>query len=754
MERFLGEPTGVRAPAVSIIQDGAMIHCNSEAARLLDLDRSSSAGSSLKDLFHPDDLDRLEAVLQRVLSGPGGMEVHPVRILTGRGDARQVEMATMAFEWKDKPATLNLFRTADSPLVKAPAEGGWMNLADILNTINDVVYLLDPDGRITYVNEVVRRYGYSPGELIGRPCVELVHPDDRVKLAGGQDDGRSPVNSARYFNLRLRCPNLPGQTGRPGPLGYQRFLVWVEDLYVVEATGAGRLLGSQGCAWDIPARRRTGGNQLPWTTAAELTSEAMIIFDADWDIVDANPAALSLFGPDSGQPVLPRLAEALGLDPDRAREALAGGGEWSGAMSASAEGDRRLRVKIVSAPVEDDQGVLTHLVAVIRDMTQEQHLKENLQDVQKGEIISALASGIAHNFNNILTTINGYNELSLARLDQDNPVRPYLEKVAQAAARAEESVKEMAALCLSREQEPRPIEMIPLVREGITLLRAALPSAVTLRPDLDVESDLVLADPTRIKQVLISLGANIAQAMDRNGGVLEVTLSEVDVPARPIRTNVELEPGPYLRLSVGAAGTGLDFLHGDRRFEPLSTPQGSHSVPALHVAQRIVQSYGGDVVVENRAGRGVVFHVYLPRTGVSPDSGRMTKKQVIGGAARVLFVDDDESMVDIGERMLVSLGHQVTACRSSVQALDKFRASPGDFDLVLTDQSMPGLTGLGLAEEIQRISPETPIILCTGFSEQETRSRLNLNGISAVITKPLTKRKIRDTIARVLEARK
>lgn len=379
-------------------------------------------------------------------------------------------------------------------------------------------------------------------------------------------------------------------------------------------------------------------------------------------------------------------------------------------------------------------------------------LQEQLAQAQKLETIGTLAGGVAHDFNNLLTPIHGYVDLVLADLPTDSPMRADLMEIKRAATRAQDLVRQI--LLFSRHEEPqrRITSIAPPVADALKLLRATLPVTIDVQQHIDEASPAVLADASRIHQVVMNLGTNAYHAMREDGGVLDVRLEPVHVDEQLVRNHPRLQEGLYVRLTVRDTGHGMDRRTTERIFEPFFTTKnaGEGTGLGLSVVHGIVVSHQGEIAVTSTPGTGTTFVVYLPAAEqVAPDDAAVPSAPP-RGSERVLLVDDDPQVGDVGKRMLQRLGYRVTLVTESEVALAAFRATPEDFDIVISDQTMPHMTGAQLGKELRRIRSELPLILTTGYSEQGLREQLN--GLEcAFVGKPFEIGELAGAVRRVLD---
>ncbi len=411
----------------------------------------------------------------------------------------------------------------------------------------------------------------------------------------------------------------------------------------------------------------------------------------------------------------------------------------------------RVRVTWMNRAIYDESGNVSEILCVGIDVTEKWQLEKRLAQAQKMEAIGTLAGGIAHDFNNILSAIIGYTELSLIDIPKDSALQNNLQQVLKAGGRAKELVRQILAFSRQRESELVPVKVSLIVNEALKLLRASLPATIKIRHN--IKSHLsVLTDPTNIHQVLMNLCTNASFAMQADGGVLEVSLNDVDLDADFARQHPDVKPGKFIRLMVKDAGCGMTPEATERIFDPFFTTKkvGQGTGMGLSVVHGIIKSHGGTILVESSPGKGSAFSVFLPAIETEVADQANQAQLVITGNERILFVDDEDFQADIGKRMLGRLGYRVTAKTSSVEALDLFRQTPDEFDLVITDMTMPDMTGDVLARKLISIRPDIPIIACTGYSERINPDIVKEIGIKEMAMKPVVMKDIAQMIQRVL----
>jgi len=384
-------------------------------------------------------------------------------------------------------------------------------------------------------------------------------------------------------------------------------------------------------------------------------------------------------------------------------------------------------------------------------------LEMQLQQAQKMEAIGTLAGGIAHDFNNILSAIIGYSELALREVSEDTKLYSYVQGVRKAGKRARNLVSQILSFSRQSEEERKPIQIAPILKESLKLLRASLPATIEIRQNFGARLGNVMADPTQIHQVIMNLCTNAAHAMREKGGVLEVSLESADLDTFFAAQHADIPSGTYLKLTVSDTGCGMTMDVIEKIFDPYFTTKekGVGTGLGLAVIQGIVKSHGGTITVESNPGMGSSFTIFLPVVDEKESlSITSTFTFLPMGTERILYVDDEQELVDIATQMLESLAYEVVGTTSPVKALELFSANPGKFDLVITDMAMPKMTGVELSKECMRIRPDIPIILCTGFSEAVTEEEAKAMGMKAFVMKPIFKDKLALTITQVLHGKK
>ena len=404
-------------------------------------------------------------------------------------------------------------------------------------------------------------------------------------------------------------------------------------------------------------------------------------------------------------------------------------------------------------PIHDKNGATTGVLGISYDITERKRMEETLRQSQKMEAIGTLAGGIAHDFNNILGSIIGYTELAMDDIDAENPAYDSLEQVFQSALRAKDLVRQILAFSRKSQDERKPINLSAIVKEEIKLLRSTLPATIEIRRNIDKRAGMVNADPTQMHQIVMNLCTNAAHAMHDDGGVLEISLEPIIITPAMSQKYQAVIPGPFIELKISDTGKGIDPSIIPRIFEPFFTTKDKDKGTGmgLTVVQGIVENHGGAILVESRLGIGTIFTVVLPKVIPESESETTLPEYLPTGNERILFVDDEKKLLTIGEKILSSLGYQVATALGSLEALETFKKAPDAFDLIITDHTMPHMTGFNLAEQILESKPTAKIILCTGFSDSITQASIHAAGIRELLFKPIIKKELAAAVRQVLD---
>ena len=396
------------------------------------------------------------------------------------------------------------------------------------------------------------------------------------------------------------------------------------------------------------------------------------------------------------------------------------------------------------------------MISTVVDNTESKKLRDRLLQTQKMESIGNLAGGIAHDFNNILFPIIGLSEVLLEDLPSGSSEHQYASQILKAGERGRDLVKQILAFSRQTEQKMMPVRIRRVIKEVLQLGRSTIPSNIDITKNIQSDREMVMANPTQIHQVAMNLLTNAYHAVEPTGGKIFIELNTTELNSDELADS-SLGPGKYAVISISDTGCGIEPAMIDKIFEPYFTTKDKDKGTGLGLAvvYGIVKEHQGEIKAYSQVGKGSTFQVYLPLMEMSSEN--ISTEDVVddsSGVERILLVDDDDSVVRLERLMLERLGYRVTSRTSSVEALEAFRANPGNFDLVITDMSMPNMTGDELAEKLIAIRPDVPVVICTGFSEKINREKAEAMGIQGFLMKPVVKSEMAQTVRQVLDESK
>ncbi len=622
----------------------------------------------------------------------------------------------------------------------------------LFNNLPIGLYRTTPEGLVLDANPMlVQMFGYPDKEtFLSRRAEELyVTTEDREVF--------KRTVSSQPFGSHYECEmrRFDGAT------------LWVENQSTAFRDSEGRVLYFEGSLKDITERKRSEealrNSEARFRTAFENASVGMTLVDLHGVYFEVNPALGGMVGYRPAEMIGRPVADFthpddIGLRAQFLDDLLEG-------RISSGEQERRFVHKdgstvwtLIWASLHRDQnGRPLYFISLVQDLTARKKadeergkLESQLLQAQKMEAIGALAGGIAHDFNNILSAIIGYTELST--LGDGAPV-DYLQEVLKAANRAKDLVKQILSFSRQTEEERMPVHVGMVVKEVAKFLRASIPTTIDINCHIDEKAGSVLANSVELHQIMMNLCTNAVHAIGGQAGVVEIRVRRVEITARQRNACPDLDPGFYVELSVKDTGQGIRPEIMERIFDPYFTTKekGVGTGLGLAVVHGIVKKSNGTIGVESHLNEGSIFYIYLPQIEMPSATLPHPSLVPLGGSGRILFVDDEKMIADIGEKILRRLGYDVVSRTSPVEALELFKVKSRAFDLVISDQTMPGMTGDALARELMQINPEIPVILCTGYSQLIDAEKAKKKGIKALVMKPILINEMDDAIRRVLK---
>jgi PAS domain S-box-containing protein len=640
------------------------------------------------------------------------------------------------------------------------AEQKAVQLSAIVESSDDVIIGKNLDGIITSWNRGAERiYGYTESEVIGKPISILLPPEHQNELPRILGKIMSGEHTEHFETVRRR------KDGRDINMSLTISPVRNPEGKIVGASTIGR---------DITERKQSEKALKDSEARLDLAIRSAHMGVWSWDVLEdkrhfdhqvchllgIDPAAFTgkaeeffqAVHPDDRESVRAAMHRVLTEDVTYDTEYRA---VWPDGSVHSITARGRL--------TRDEAGRPKEINGVIWDITESKRLEDErerveaqLRQAQKMESLGTLSGGIAHDFNNILGIIMGYTDMALSQKDKGSDEYDQLNEVLKATIRAKDLVKHILAFSRPSKETRQPLQVSLIVKEALKMLRATLPSTISTMTNVTSKA-VVMADPTQIHQVLMNLCTNAAHAMQEDGGTLEVSLTDALLVQEDIPPLSELQPGPHIKLTVKDTGRGISPSILDRIFDPFFTTKekGTGTGLGLSVVHGIVKSHGGSIEVRSLPGKGTTFHVFLPSIGKAPATEPAEFSPIPRGRERVLVVDDESTLAEAVKRMLERLGYKVDFRPNGVEALEAFRNQPPKerFDLVITDMTMPHLTGIDLAKELLKLDPKVAIILCTGFSEKADDDKAGRIGIRGFLMKPVVLRELAEMVRKVLDAK-
>jgi PAS domain S-box-containing protein len=561
--------------------------------------------------------------------------------------------------------------------------------------------------------------------------LQIIHPQDRSDLRSYLQD--EVLRKRVPFDRVYRIVRVQDQQER-----------WVHGLGKLILDEQGQVRRLVGVIQDITSRRRAEEQMNLQLSALTAAANAIVITDRQGKIRWVNPAFAKLTGYSAEEAVgnSLRLLKSGRHQPAfyaNLWTTILSGNVWQGEIINRRKDGQLYTEAMTITPVRGADGQVAHFVAIKQDVSEQRQLQQRIQQAQKMEAIGTLAGGIAHDFNNILAAMFGYAYLLQQDTEGNHAAQESIDEILKAASRAKELVQQILTFSRQREQKPELIQIETIVKEAIKFLRASLPAQIKIELNLATDVPAVLADPTQIYQVVINLATNALHAMAGRAGQLTVSLESFQPDDAFIQSHPGVRSVTYAQLTVSDTGHGMDTKTLERIFEPFFTtkPVGKGTGLGLAVVHGIVQSHKGLITVYSEVGRGTTFRLYFPGgttkavLPVAPDV-----KTPLGCGERILLLDDEPALTAALQRLLVRLNYRVTASNQAREAVGWFHQDPARFDLVITDLTMPEMTGLEVARQLHVLRPGLPVILASGFSADLKQEDLQAAGICELLSKP------------------
>jgi PAS domain S-box-containing protein len=625
----------------------------------------------------------------------------------------------------------------------------------LADNVTDVIWTRDLNLNLTYISpSILNQQGYSVEEAKNR-TLEESWTSDSFKLVRKvfeeemeiEKSKKADLSRSRTIEVEVNCKD--GSTK------------WTEAKMSFLRNQDSVPVGIIGVTRDITERRRAEQalrkSEEKYKNLVENIKEVIYTIDDSGIVTYISPAIKTILDYDSSE-IIGRsftefiYSEDLLRQKERFERVLSGpiGPDEYRLLSKSGE----IRwVQTSSMPIlEKNQTV--GLQGVLSDITESKRLQSQLQQARKMESFGTLAGGIAHDFNNFLGIIIGNTELAMDDVPKWNPAYLNLEEILESSLRARDVVRQLLSFARRTQLEKKPVNIGKIMQESLKLLRSSIPTSIEIRQIIPKDIDTILANSTQLNQILINLSTNAHHAMP-NGGILEVSLENVELDKNSAAQHPDLNPGRYVNLKVSDTGHGISSMEIDRIFDPYFTTKqvGKGTGMGLSVVHGLIRGHEGAISVKSKYGQGTTFSILFPVIEKQTAIETEPIKELPTGNEKILLVDDEKSILFTGRNLLERLGYQVETRQNPIEALDLFRVDPNQFDLMITDMTMPNMTGDKLVQEILKIRPDMPIILNTGFNEKIDEEKAKQIGIRQYIEKPFNRRILANVVREVLDER-
>jgi PAS domain S-box-containing protein len=613
----------------------------------------------------------------------------------------------------------------------------------LIDSLPDPIYVKDNRGLYIGCNKAYAEFvGSDPSKIYGRTSNDVLsnelaqrsHMEDlRVLANGAPIEAEGWVGNAagdRVYHNTIKIPYLESAAGSSGMIGIYR---------------------------DLTKRMEMEQEMRRLAVAVEQSTESIMITDVDGGILYVNAAFEETTGYSA--------EEALGQRPNILKsgkhdnefygklwKTVSSGKTWEGRFANRNKEGNLFDVEAVIYPIRDADDKVLNYVSISRDITQEAAIEKHLRQQQKMNAVGELAGGVSHDFNNILTAILGYVALCMNNVDEESKTYKYLSEIVKAGDRATKLVRQILMFSRQEELQFHSLNLQPVIEDSLSLIQTTMSNSIKLEQDVDQQCGSILGDTTQLQQIMVNLCTNAAHAMGKDEpGTLTVTLRQVALSGEDIEEQVtDLDPGTYACITVGDSGCGMPPEVIDRIFEPYFTTkkQGEGTGFGLSIVHGIVRKHRGSITVESEEGTGTTFTLYFPLISESalkePTAGKAAPVEAVRG--RILFVDDDQTVLSMGREILESFGYDVVTATNGRRALKTFKHNPSGFDALVTDYSMPEMNGHQLIREVVAIRKDIPAILCSGYMEKVEGEDLSLLGHAAYMAKPVDWRELSQAI--------
>ncbi|NOY59138.1 MAG: PAS domain S-box protein, partial [Calditrichaeota bacterium] len=714
------------------------------------LEETNAPGFNFMQLVAPSSRPLIEDRVRRMKAGEKLEPVYEFTAISKTGKQIECEVGVSYIQYKGDTATQGIIRNiSERKRAEKALEESEMKFRSTIESAPNAIILSDEKSHILSWNTAAKNmFQYKKKEILNRSFLLLI-PERYKKRFKKSFQEIKKTGRGNFIGKTIVMEGLR-KDGVEIPIEFS-IATWKADGKTFFST----------IIRDISERKEAQAQLSQQSWVIEQASESIMITDTDGNIEYVNPAFEKVTGYTSWETIgeKPRILKS-GVHNQQFYEVLwrtiTSGNVWHDVFTNRRKDGTLYYEDAIIFPIKNPDGKIINFAAVKRDITQERILEDQFRQAQKMEAIGTLAGGIAHDFNNILGAIIGYTELALDDSDENSIIYQNMENVLNASIRAKDLVKQILTFSRLDKLERKPIQLSSVVKETIKLLRASLPTTIEIISLIRAKSSVILADPVQIQQIILNFSTNAAHAMREHGGQLRIFLDEIDLDKQAGLKHQGLAAGHYVDLAVSDTGQGIEKSIINRIFDPFFTTKevGEGTGMGLSVIHGIVQRLEGKITVESNVGKGTTFHVLFPRVEKEAVKEREKAGPSKRGDESILYIDDEEALVRIAEKKFTDLGYHIIGKTSSTEALELFKKDPDRFDLIITDQTLPEMTGKELSKQILQMRPDMPIILCTGYSNAITKTEAESMGIREFMLKPLSLRDMQKVVRCILDEKK
>lgn len=708
---------------------------------------------TIKNLIHQDDLPQREEKINSHLNGKYDQYQFDFRINHKTNENIWIHESGKVISKDEKGKPLWMFGILQDVTTRKNSEEAIKisekKYRELIELAQEGIWVIDSRNRTTFINpSMSKMLGYKQEEMLNKEVFDFLDPLKRDKIREKFDRKKEHLDG--QFDIEFLRKD-----------GHKIYTT-LEIAPIFDKNGSynGAIAG----IIDLTERRKAEMQLKTLSAAMEQSPSIVMITDPKGNIEYVNPKFCDVTGysPDEVYGKNPRILKGENSPKETYKQlwdTILAGEVWKGEFKNRKKDGTLYWEDVKISSVYDDQNNISHFIAVKEDITghkllqdEKFQLQKQLRRSQKLETIGTLAGGIAHDFNNILTPIIGYTEMALMELDENEPIHQDLNNSLKAAYRARDLVDQILMFSKRIEKESQPISVHIVVKEVLSLMRSTIPATIKIEHNIDSSCDMVFADASQIHQVIVNLFTNAWHAME-NGGTLSVSLHQIKSDAEFSRLHPLLHGTEFICLRVSDTGHGMDEATKERIFEPFFTTKSVDKGTGLglSVAHGIIQSYNGDIQVESSPGNGSIFTIYLPVVKTKIIEREIAAEGILYGNESILIVDDDKEIGKMLKKMLENFGYSVENFSSSINALQVLTENKNKYDLIISDLTMPGLTGIELAEQIEKLNPDIPVILITGYGDKLLPALEKCKVIRMIIEKPILMNELAMSIREILK---